>query len=219
MSDKRRYELELNEMIGKLYLMMRQIEEKFVLTMTALSKKDKKIAEELYNGEADINALEREIEQICLRILLMAQPVAGDFRKVSSALKMITDLERIGDQIKDVCKMIMRSNLDEYIFKATQIAEMGKIAVGMVKDSVGAYINRDLDLARSLDESDDKVDAMFKQIKAELVDVVRSDPDKAEQVMFYLMIAKYIEKIADHAVNIGEWAEYSITAEHKGTRI
>jgi phosphate transport system protein len=155
--------------------------------------------------------MEREIEQSCLRILLMEHPVASDFHEVSAALKMITDLERISDQAWNIAEIATQFGDEEYIKKLEHIPQMAVIVIQMVKDGVQAYINRDLALARSLEKTDDKVDNLFNIVIAELTALIKENPDNAEQAIMFTMITKYLERIGDHAVNIGDWVEHALT--------
>ena len=141
----------------------------------------------------------------------MEHPVASDFREVAAALKMITDHERIGDQASDIAEIITQFGDEEYIKKVEHIPQMAVIVIQMVRDGVQAYINRDIELARSLDRTDDKVDALFNTVMSDLVALIKKNPDNAEQAILFMMITKYLERIGDHAVNIGEWVEYGIT--------
>jgi phosphate transport system protein len=124
---------------------------------------------------------------------------------------MITDLERIGDQARDIAEIATQFGDEEYIKKLEHIPQMAVIVIQMVKDGVQAYINRDLELARSLDKTDDKVDNLFNTVMADLTTLIKKNPDNAEQAILFMMITKYLERIGDHAVNIGEWVEYAIT--------
>lgn len=144
----------------------------------------------------------------------MEHPVASDFRDVSAALKMITDLERIADQAADISEISLQFKDDKFIKEPEHIELMSKLAIGMVKDGVSSYINRDLDTARGLDKRDDRVDELFEIVKSDLVTLIKKDPENAEQAILFMMIAKYLERIGDHAVNIGEWAEYAVTGYH-----
>jgi len=146
----------------------------------------------------------------------MEHPVASDFREVSAALKMITDLERIGDQARDIAEIATQLGDGEYIKQLVHIPQMAVIVIAMVKDGVQAYINRDLALARSLDRTDDKVDELFNVVMSDLTALIKKNPDDAEQAVMFMMITKYLERIGDHAVNIGEWVEYAITGNHPG---
>ena len=214
MSIRAHYEKELRGVFDNLVLMCRHIETAIKKCVKALVDRDFDLANEVFEVDSKIDKLEREIEQACLRILLMEHPVATDFREISTALKMITDLERIGDQAWDIAEIAMQFGDEEYIKKLEHIPQMAAIVIVMVNDGVQAYINRDLELARSLDKTDDKVDALFNTVMSDLTALIKKNPDNAEQAIMLMMITKYLERIGDHAVNIGEWVEYAIT----GTR-
>ena len=177
--------------------------------------RDTELAREVMQEDKNIDNTEREIEPDCLKILLMERPVASDFRDVSAALKMITDLERIADQAADISEISLQFGQEEFIKEPEHIAQMAKLAIGMVKDGVQSYINRDLETARGLDKRDDRVDELFETIKQDLIELIRRDPANADQAILFMMIAKYLERIGDHAVNIGEWVEYAVTGYHK----
>jgi len=211
MSIRTRYEKELKGVFDSLVLMCRHIEVAIEKCIAALMERDFELAREVFEEEKLIDQMERDIEQACLRILIMEHPVAGDFREVSAALKMITDLERIGDQTRDIAEITMQMSNADYIKKVEHIPQMAIIVIQMVKDGVHAYINRDLELAQSLDKTDDKVDALFNIVMNDLTALIRANPDNAEQSIMFMMITKYMERIGDHAVNIGEWVEYAIT--------
>ena len=214
MSIRPRFDRELKGIFDNLILMCRYIETALDKAIRALIEKDFELAREVMREDMRINQIEREIEQACLKLLVMEHPVAGDFRDVTAALKMITDLERIGDQAQDIAEITTEFGDEEYIKKLVHIPQMATIAIQMVKDGVLAYINRDLNLARSLEGTDDKVDDLFRIIVEELVELIKQNPDHAWQAFRFMMIAKYLERIADHAVNIGEWVEYAITGNH-----
>ena len=214
MSIRTRYENELKGVFDNLVLMCRHIETAIEKCVEALKKRDFELAQEVYEEDKLIDRMERDIEQTCLKILMMEHPVASDFREVSAALKMITDLERIGDQARDIAEITTQFDDGEYIKELVHIPQMAEIATQMVKDGVQAYINRDLALARSLDRTDDKVDDLFNVVMSDLTTLIKKDPDNAEQAIRFMMITKYLERIGDHAVNIGEWVEYAITGNH-----
>ncbi len=215
MSIRIKYEAELSEVFNKLIRMCRATEIAIEKSVSALVKRNREISAEVIAEDKYIDGLEHEIEQDCLKILLMEHPVASDFRDVSAALKMITDLERIADQASDISEIALQFGEEEYIKEPEHIAQMAKYAVQMVKDGVQSYINRDLELARSLEKSDDKVDELFERIKEDLIDLIKKDGKNADQAILFMMIAKYLERISDHAVNIGEWVEYAVTGFHK----
>lgn len=194
--------------------MLREVEIAIETSVKALETRDKELVTLTFDKEKEIDHLERDIEQDCLKILLMEHPVASDFREVSAALKMITDLERIGDQARDIAEIALQFGDEAYIKKLEHIPMMADAAISMVKDSVHAYINRDLALATALDKRDDSVDMMFETVKNDLIDLIKLDAANADQAILLMMVAKYIERIADHAVNIGEWVEYAVTGNH-----
>ncbi|MCL2817230.1 MAG: phosphate signaling complex protein PhoU, partial [Clostridiales bacterium] len=200
MSIRARYEKELKDVFDDLVLMCRHIEVAIEKCVKALVDRDHELAWEVGAEHKLIDRLERKIEQSCLRILVMEHPVAGDFREVSAALKMITDLERIGDQARDIADIAAQFGGQEYVKKLVRIPQMGGIVTQMVKDGVQAYINRDLALARSLDKTDDKVDELFNVVMADLIALIKQNPDHAEQAIMFMMITKYLERIGDHAV-------------------
>ncbi len=181
-------------------------------SMRALAE-EPKAAEKTKNIEREIDHAEREIEALCMKLLLQQQPVARDLRAISSALKMISDMERIGDQASDIAEIMRYINNDD-IMDATHLAQMAKAASRMVTSSVDSFVRRDLGLARQVQEDDDTVDALFDTVKQELVAGIRQEPTRGSECLDILMIAKYLERIGDHAVNVAEWVEYSITGVH-----
>ncbi|MCL2150186.1 MAG: phosphate signaling complex protein PhoU [Dehalococcoidia bacterium] len=213
MSIRVRYEKELRGVFDNLVLMCRYIEVAIEKSIKALTDLDYELAREVCEEDQLIDKMERDIEQSCLKILVMEHPLASDFREVSAALKMITDLERIGDQAHDIAEITTKLGEDGGS-KLVNIPRMAAIVVQMVKDGVQAYINRDLVLARSLEKTDDKVDDLFRVIRSDLTALIRRDPDSAERAIMLMMVAKYLERIGDHAINIGEWVEYAITGSH-----
>ncbi len=171
------------------------------------------MTEKVNRNEEETDHLEREIEALCMKLFLRQQPVARDLRMVSSALKMISDMERIGDQSQDIAEIagfVHSKNLAGKV----HISDMAKEAAQMVTMSVDSFVKKDLRLAQKAIDSDDKVDALFTEVKKELTELVRNDTEEAEYFMDLLMAAKYLERIADHAVNIAEWVMFSITGEH-----
>lgn len=166
--------------------------------------------------ERRVDEKEREIENICLKILLQQQPVARDLRLVSAALKMITDMERIGDQAADIAEIVMLMDGKPYIKKLEHLPQMAQAAIRMVSGSIDAFVTSDVKQACEVIKMDDVVDDLFDIIKYELIELIHKDPSVGEQAVDLLMIAKYFERIGDHAQNIAEWAVYSITGIHKG---
>ena len=181
---------------------------------TLKNEADKKSAEKAAALEREIDHKEREIESLCMKLLLQQQPVARDLRTISSALKMISDLERIGDQAADIADITKHVSFREYAGKV-HIKEMAKAAIGMVTDSVDSYVKMDAELAKKVAQADDQVDDLFVKVRQELVELVRTNQDMAENALDLMMIAKYLERIGDHAVNVAEWVMYAITGKHE----
>lgn len=162
--------------------------------------------------EKEIDTKEHSVEAICIRLLLRQQPVAADLRRISAALKMVTDMERIGDQATDIAEIIRTGSIDVPV-KGVKIAEMAEFTMQMVNRSVESYVNRDLALAQEVIESDDTLDGMFVDVRHALN--VNEPYFSADQILDLLMIAKYYERIGDHATNIAEWVEFSLTGRHR----
>ena len=160
-----------------------------------LVTRDEALRRAVDETEQEIDRKEREIEAICLRLLLQQQPVAKDLRLISAAMKMIADMERIGDQASD-------------------IAEIARAALNMVTNSVDSFVRRDMDIARAVEKADDEVDALFNKVKSEIIALIAEKPEEGETCLDLLMVAKYFERIGDHAVNIAEWVVLSLTGEH-----
>ncbi len=163
----------------------------------------------------EIDHKEREIESICLKLILSQQPVAGDLRQISSALKMITDIERIGDQAADIAEIVPHLK-GHTPAECVGIKNMSEEVIKMVTSSIDAYVKKDIELAQRVIKNDDIVDDYFLKIKSSLVDVISEKKQDGEYAIDLLMIAKYFERIGDHATNIAEWVEFSITGVHKG---
>ncbi len=184
------------------------------LSVKALLDNDLSLTEKVFAAEADIDQKERDIEAICMKLLLQQQPIAKDLRMISSALKMISDMERIGDQASDIAEIAKFVNYSR-IKGGIHIKDMATAAIKMVSDSVESFVMSDLSLAHSVMVYDDIVDELFNRIKEELVGIISLDPKNGEFCIDLIMIAKYLERIGDHAVNISEWVEYSITGRHQ----
>ncbi len=183
------------------------------LVASALLDCDTATAATVIERGKEIDRAEREIEGICLRLLLRQQPVARDLRTISSALKMITDMERIGDQAEDIAEMVVFLNKDD-IEQSGQIRKMAKDVIKMVNDSVDAYVRGDVELARAVCRYDDVVDESFVAIKRTLIKLIENGSADGEHALDILMIAKYFERIGDHAVNIAQWVEFSVNGVH-----
>lgn len=180
----------------------------------ALLERDAAKAREIAGLDEEIDQKEREIERLCLRLLLQQQPVARDLRLISAALKMITDMERIGDQAADIAEISLLL-VGETPLQIAQIGDMARATIKMVSESIDAFVKKDLELVQSIIAYDDVVDGQFDQIKRRLTQFIAQNGAFGEQAIDYLMIAKYLERIGDHAVNIAEWVAFSITGEHR----
>lgn len=180
----------------------------------ALKERDKKLAETIVQNDGTIDQLEKTIESQCLKLLLMEQPVARDLRNVSSALKMITDFERIGDFASDIAEIVLEQENDEVNLDYGYISEMTNDCVGMVSDCVRAFINQDYSLAEKVCKWDDKVDRSFHAMKLALLSLIQHNPAAGDAALDLMMVAKYLERVGDHATNIAEWTMYAITGVH-----
>ncbi len=184
----------------------------------ALTTADEKTAAKVEPLEAEINQKERDIESLCLKMLLQQQPVARDLRQISAALKMITDLERIGDQASDIAEIITfidkKAGVD-----CEPICLMAEATIRMVTESVDAFVKRDVGIAQQAIAHDDTVDDYFLKVKRSLINMISQRPANGEHALDLLMIAKYFERIGDHAVNIAEWVIFSVTGVHKGQTV
>ena len=179
------------------------VENAITAAVNGLVRRDDELNKKAIEADCNIDEMEKQIESRCLRIILQQQPVASDLRRVSAALKMITDMERIGDQAEDMA----------------DIPKMADEAVKMLTGAINAYVYNDEALAKSVIESDDIVDDLFLRVKTELTDMIVKDSSKANSALDLLMIAKYMERIADHATNIAEWVVFSITGVHKNAQL
>lgn len=190
------------------------IENTIETAIAALVSQDTDRAEEVIAYDLEIDAQERNIEQLCYKLLLMQQPVARDLRVVSATMKMITDMERIGDHAADISELTLLMAGKPYIREITDIEQMAKETTVMVTKSVDAYVNRDQKLAQEVIDMDDIVDELFNKVKTEIIEDLRTGLDDGEQTTDLLMVAKYFERIGDHATNIAEWVIFSLTGEH-----
>ena len=184
--------------------------------VNALQEGSMQQAYDVIEADEEIDHIEKDIERLCLRLLLQQQPVARDLRQISAALKMITDMERIGDQASDIAEIILTAGESEAV-NVKKIGDMASASARMVRDSVSAYVEKNLELARKVMEADDIVDVLFENVKEEVMQMIVAG-NNAGKAIDLIMIAKYLERIGDHATNIAEWVEFSITGIHKGQK-
>ncbi len=210
-----KFDEQLDLLNTELIEMGSMIENSIQSTSNALLQKNVEEANKTIAFEVDINEKERHIENLCLKLLLQQQPVAKDLRFISAALKMITDMERIGDQARDISEIIVYLADEPYIKKIEHLPLMAAETIKMVNKSIDAFVKRDLALALEVMEMDDIVDDLFDTIKKELIGIITTAPEKGRQALDLLMIAKYFERIGDHSVNIAEWVEFAITGDHR----
>lgn len=193
-------------------------EEAISLAAKMLVELEPSLVGQIREAESEIDREERQIEDLCMRLLLRQQPVARDLRTISAALKMISDMERIGDQAADIAELA--PYIVQFSFQSkVHIGDMARATVAMVTDSVDAFVKGDLDAARKVMADDDRVDALFEQVKNEIMELIYGRNMDARASIDLLMAAKYFERIGDHAVNIAEWVEYSITGVHAGGEV
>ena len=210
---RNKFDEQLKRLHVELIQMGAACEDAISVAAEALLKGDEELAPAAIEAEREIDQAEREVENLCMKLLLQQQPVARDLRTISSALKMISDLERIGDQAADIAELTRFVRLPDGS-GMLHIADMARAVIGMVTDSVDSFVKKDLDLARAVYAADDQVDALFEQVKQELIDMLAADATYGEQGLDLLMVAKYLERIGDHATNVAEWVEYSLTGVH-----
>lgn len=204
------YEEQLSRLHTQMIAMGSMCEKAIADATKALTDGDIELARQVIDGDTKINQQERDIEGLCLKLLLQQQPVAGDMRRISATLKMITDMERVGDQAADIAEIVLAMNHklpDEFL----HICKMGVAAMKMVTDSVDAYVDQNLSLAREVIASDDVVDDLFLKVRGEILEAIRQDHTIGEDILDLFMITKYYERIGDHATNIAEWVEYAMT--------
>lgn len=207
------FDLELKALNDKLIEMGALVEGAIKNTITIITNGEYDKLEISRIIEEKINKMEREIQNYCLNLLLLQSPVAGDLRTVSAALKMITDLERIGDQAIDIAEMSIYLKDCENIYSMTHLSEMAERSSNMVTTAIDAFVKKDLKLAKTVATMDDAIDDLFNKVKQEVVDIINANKELDQQAIDVLLIAKYFEKIGDHAENIGEWVVFSITGK------
>lgn len=211
---RNRFDRQLLELNNELIQMGSLIEQAIEMGISALVKQDVEKAEQAIKFDVEVDEQEKTIESLCMKLLLQQQPVAKDLRLISAALKMITDMERIGDQADDIAEILL-CRAGRPLSAGDTLRDMARATIRMVSESVDAYVRQDVDLAQQVITADDEVDGYFDRIKAHLIDRIAKDVDDGEATLDLLMIAKYYERIGDHATNIAEWVMFSVTGVHK----
>lgn len=212
---RNRFDRQLSTLNDELIEMGSMIEKSIETAIKALVNQDVDLARNAIEADEEIDRQERIIEDLCLKLLLQQQPVAKDLRLISSALKMITDMERIGDHASDISEITIALADQPYIKKLEHIQQMAKETMIMLVGSIEAFVDKDLEKANEVIKRDDVVDDLFDKVKKELIQMIHENADKGVQAADLLMVAKYMERIGDHATNISEWVIFSITGEHK----
>ena len=211
---RNKFDEQLSQLNHEMIEMGALCEEVIALASRALTENDKSLAARVAPLDSEIDRKERDIENLCLKLLLQQQPVARDLRRISAALKMITDMERIGDQASDIAEIIGFLN-GRIGTDAQYICQMAVAAMRMVTESVEAYVKRDVAMAEATIQHDDVVDDLFLKVKESLIQMISENPKDGEYALDLLMIAKYFERIGDHATNIAEWVVFSVTGVHE----
>jgi phosphate transport system protein len=202
---------ELRKLQDDLLKMGSLVEEAISLAVNSLAKQDSELAQRVIDGDDRIDEYELEIERNCLRLLALQQPLAKDFRIIGTALKIITDLERMADHAVDIAEITLSMADQPLIKPLVDIPRMAQIAKEMTRDSLNAYVNQDKDLAYAMIKRDDEVDHLYNQIFRELLLIMMEDPKKINQATLLSIVGLHLERIADHATNLGEWVIYMVT--------
>jgi len=190
-----------------------KVEEAIFLAVKSLANEDVKMAEKVIEGDEAINETMIVIESACLRLLALQQPMASDLRVIGTALKIVTDLERIGDHAVEIAKTTVRLQGEKLLKPLVDTPRMAELTKDMLRDALNAYVNRDLDMARGLAAKDDVVDGLYKSIFNELQGMMTQDPATITQAIKLLMVCQSLERIADHATNIGEWVIFMVSGD------
>lgn len=221
MTTRTNYDHELDQLHSDLKHMAGMVETAIERTFIAFEDRNYQLAEEVIKRDRAINDMERSIESRCLSLILRQQPVAGDLRVVSTALKIVTDLERIGDHASDIAELILRIR-GENTYSSCLIKHLPAMAAeaqSMVHDSIAAFVSMDTEAAQQIIARDDFVDALFHKVKEEVIELLQAPAPPSDQYVDFLMIAKYLERIGDHAVNVCEWTEFCKHGVLKNVRI
>ena len=221
MSIRKQYDTDLEALKAALVEMGSNSAEAVEAALEALCTADAEAAQKIVKGDSRINNMERDIEHRCMTLLLRQQPVAGDLRRISTAMKVVTDIERIADQASDIAEITLHLHAEgaAAVGVMDDLYKMGDVALNMVKTAIGAYVQVDLSTAAQVIARDDDCDAMFSKISREIAQYIAAHPDDAETALDLFMIAKYLERLGDHAVNVAEWVEFLKTGVHKSRKI
>lgn len=209
MAPRMMFDQELMELNSELVKMSTMVEKAITDSFEALNEKDFALAKMVIHGDRNIDEMERKIESRCLSLMLRQQPVARDLRHISTALKVVTDLERIGDHAADIAQLTIRMSDSRSFAGVKHLPAMADSVKAMLRDAIHAFIERDTQAAEQIEQRDDIIDAYFDKVKNEVVKLLQTTPSQSDMAVDLLMIAKYLERIGDHAVNVCEWTEFS----------
>ena len=213
---RKRFDEQLNELGKEMQAMGMMVEESIQKAIEALLKQDEELAKTVMESDALVDQKQKEIENICFTLLMQQQPVASDLRTISAALKMVTDMERIGDHAADISEMTVHLAREPYIKNLDHIRQMASETMWMLIQSIEAYVEKDVKKANGVIAHDDIVDKLFAETKEELIELIHKDKNNGEQATDLLMVAKYFERIGDHATNLAEWVIFSIDKRPRG---
>ena len=213
---RKRFDEQLNELNQEMQEMGRMVEDGIQKAIEALLKQDEVLAQSVMEADALVDQKQKEIESICFKLLMQQQPVASDLRVISAALKMVTDMERIGDHAADISEITLHLAHEPYIKNLDHIRQMATETTWMLIQSIDAYVEKDTKKATAVISHDDIVDDLFAETKKELIELIHKDKNNGEQATDLLMVAKYFERIGDHATNLAEWVIFSIDKRPRG---
>lgn len=205
-----KFDEQLAELNREMIEMGRMIVQSITMAIEALTDKDEKRAKRIMEGDVEVDHEQKKIETICFNLLIQQQPVARDLRTVTAAMKMVTDMERIGDHAADISEITIFMGKNSYIEKLKHIREMASETVLMLNHSIEAYVERNQEKAKEVIEHDDIVDSLFDDVKKDIIQLIQKNPEDGQEATDLLMVAKYFERIGDHATNIAEWVLYSL---------
>ena len=211
-----KFDEQLNQLNKEMMNMGVMIEESIQKAIKALMKQDVDLATEIMTADEEVDRQQKKIEQICFNLLIQQQPVARDLRMITAAMKMVTDMERIGDHAADISEMTVVMADHPYQLNLGSVNRMASETTVMLRQSIEAYIEKDISKAKKVIERDDVVDGLFDQLKSEIIEMIHSKPEEAEQTADMLMVGKYFERIGDHATNIAEWVIFSLEEKSRG---
>jgi len=214
-----KFEEQLIQLNDALIDMGKFVEKAIADTIKALIEQDVELAEKIIASDDEIDGKEKEIESMCLKIIMQQHPVARDLRLISAVIKIITDLERIGDHATDISEITLLLADKKYIKKLEHISQMAEATMKMLSESIDAFVRKDIELANAVIAYDDYVDNLFEMVKKDLIELIKEKADTGDQAIDLVMIAKYFERIGDHATNVAEWIVFALTGVYKDWKL